>query len=168
MSYDKKRQIIEEYLKTATPEERSELHRLLKSRENSDDKLIRQGLNIDIKNSAKIMAGEINQQLGLTEKNIKKMAKDIVAQMVLQYKPDIPDDELYAVVDMMVQGGGNKKEKIPDEVLKTMILQFISYSTGKMTEKEKAQFPKGWAEKYWGYFSEDIKSLIKEYLNKNK
>jgi hypothetical protein len=33
-----------------------------------------------------------------------------------------------------------------------------------MTEKEKSQLPKGWVEKYWGYFSEDIKYLIKLYL----
>ena len=167
MSYDKKRKIIEEYLKTATPEEKRELNRLLKSRENSDNKLIRQGLNIDIKNSAKLMAGEINKQLGLTEKSVKKTARSIVAQMVLQYKPDISDAELTAIVNQMVQGSSNKTEKIPNELLKTMIMQFISYSSGKMTEKEKAQFPKGWTEKYWGYFSEDIKSLIKEYLKKN-
>ena len=167
MSYDKKRKIIEEYLKTATLEERRELNRRLKARENGDNKLIRQGLNIDIKNSAKLMAGEINKQLGLTEESVKKTARSIVAQMVLQYKPDISDAELSAIVNQMVQGSSNKTGNIPNELLKTMIMQFISYSSGKMTEKEKAQFPKGWAEKYWGYFSEDIKSLIKEYLKKN-
>jgi len=164
MSYDKKRKIIEEYLKTATPEERRELNRLLKSREYSDNRLPRQGLNVDIKKSAKIMAGEINKQLGMTEKSIKKMATHIVAEMVLQYKPDIADSELTALVNLMVPESSNKTEKIPNELLKTMIIQFISYSSGKMTEREKALFPKGWAEKYWGYFSEDIKQLITAYL----
>ena len=164
MSYDKKRKIIEEYLKTATPDERRELKRLLKLKENNDNRLVRQGLNVDIKKSAKIMAGEINNQLGLTEKSIKKMATHIVAEMVLQYKPDISDAELTAVVNLMVQGSSNKTKKIPSELMRTMVMQFIAYSLGKMTEREKAQFPKGWAEKYWGYFSDDTKYLITAYL----
>ena len=164
MSDDKKRKIIEEYLKTATPEERRELNRLLKSRKMNDNKLVRQGLNIDIKKSAKIMTGEITKQLGMTEKSIKKMARDVVAQMVLQYKPDITNRELTAIVSHMVPESSNKTEKIPKELLKTMIIQFISYSTGNMTEKEKAQLPNGWAEKYWSYFSQDIQYLITAYL----
>ena len=164
MSDDKKRKIIEEYLKTATDEERRELNRLLKARDNSNNKLVRQGFNIDVKNSAKLMAGEINKQFGVTEKNIKKMARNIVADMVLQYKPDISDRELMALVNQMAPMSSNKDVKLPKELLKTMIVQFVSYSVGKMTDKEKAQLPKGWAEKYWGYFSEDIRSLIKAYL----
>jgi hypothetical protein len=163
MSDDKKRKIIEEYLKTATPEERRELNRLLKSRNVNENSLVRQGLNIDIKKSAKIMAGEINKQFGLTEKSIKKMAKHIVAEMVLQYKPDIEDSELTAIVNHMVQGN-NKPKKIPKELLKTMIIQFISYGSGNMAEEEKMQLPNGWIEKYWGYFPGDIKYLITEYL----
>ena len=164
MSDDKRRKIIEEYLKTATPEERRELHRLLKSKKMNENSLVRQGLNIDIKNSAKIMAGEINKQLGVTEKSIKKMARNVVADMVLQYKPDIADSELTAIINHMVPESSNKAKKIPKELLQTMIVQFVSYSLGNMTEKEKAQLPTGWIEKYWGYFPEDIKYLIREYL----
>jgi len=165
MSDDKKRKIIEEYLKTATSEERRELNRLLKSRTANDNGLVRQGLNIDIKKSAKVMAGEINKQLGLTEKNVKKMARNIVAQMVIQYKPDINDRELTAIVNHIIQEDrSNKPDKIPKELLKTMIVQFVSYSFGRMTPEEIARQPKGWAEKYWGYFPEEIKYLIKAYI----
>ena len=162
MSDNKKRKILEEYLKTATPEERRELNRLLKSREANG--LVRQGLNIDVKKSAKFMAEEINKQFSLTEKSIKKTAMNVVAQMVLQYKPDIPDNELMAIVNQMVQGDSNKSRKIPKELLKTMIIQFVSYGSGKMSAKDKAGLPNGWAEKYWSYFSKDIKYLITAYL----
>ena len=165
MSDDKKRKIIEEYLKTATDEERRELNRLLKSRKCSENNgLVRQGLNVDIKKNAKIMAEEINQQFGLTEQNIKKMARNLVAQMVLQHKPDISSGELTTVVNQMLQAGSNKPEKLPKELLKTMIVQFVSYSSGEMTAEGKARLPKGWVEKYWGYFPDDVKHLIKSYL----
>jgi transcription initiation factor IIE alpha subunit len=64
----------------------------------------------------------------------------------------------------MVKSDSNKTKKLPKELLKTMIIQFVSYSTGQMTEKEKSQLPTGWAEKYWSYFPEEVKYLIKAYL----
>ncbi len=164
---DKKRKILEDYLKSATPEERKELNRLLKSREKknlSDFKT--QGLNMDVGSLAKNMSKQINEQLGMADINIKKMAKDLVVQMALQHKPDITQKELAALVSHMVP---EKKEndiskKIPPDLLKSMIVQFITYSTGSMPEKEQSGLPEGWAKKYWNAFSQDIRDLITMYL----
>jgi len=45
-----------------------------------------------------------------------------------------------------------------------MIVQFVTYSTGSMPEKDQAQLPEGWAKKYWEVFSQDIRDLITMYL----
>lgn len=164
---DKKRRILEDYIKNATPEERKELNRLLNSRERGGPGSVKaQGLNMDVNKLARDMSRQINEQMGMTELNIKKMARDLVVQMALQYKPDISTKELTAIVNHMVP---EKKEsdlskKIPPQLLKTMIVQFVTYSTGTMTEKDQSGLPEVWAKKYWSAFSPDIKNLITMYL----
>ncbi len=164
---DKKRKILEDYMKSASPEERRELNRLLKSREKRPSADLKpQGINMDVNQLARNMSKQINEQLGMADINIKKMAKDMVVQMALQHKPDITPKELNAIVNQMVP---EKREsdiikKIPPELLKSMIVQFVSYSTNSMPEKDQAQLPEGWAKKYWGIFSQDIRDLITMYL----
>ncbi len=164
---DKKKKILDDYIKFATPEERKELNRLLKSREKSNVKgFENQGLNMDVNQLAKNMSRQINEQLGMADINIKKMAKDMVVQMARQHKPDITPQELSAMVNLMVpdQKNNDISKKIPPELLKSMIVQFVTYSTGSMSEKDQAQLPDGWAKKYWNAFSQDIRDLITMYL----
>ena len=76
---DKKRKILDDYIKSATPEDRRELNRLLNSREKRDINDVKtQGLNMDVNQLAKNMSKQINEQLGMADLNIKKMAKDMV------------------------------------------------------------------------------------------
>ncbi len=168
MSIDeKKRKILEDYMKTASPEEKKELNRLLKSRETPGaGNLKSQGMNMDVNQLAKNMSRQINEQLGMADINIKKMAKDMVVQMARQHKPDITPQELSAMVKLMVpdQKDNDISKKIPPELLKSMIVQFVTYSTGSMPEKEQSQLPEGWAKKYWNAFSQDIRDLITMYL----
>ncbi len=164
---DKKRKILEDYMKSATPEERKELNRLLKSRDKkpaADFKT--QGLNMDVNQLARNMSKQINEQLGMADINIKKMARDLVVQMALQHKPDITPKELNAIVNQMVpeKRDSDILKKIPPDLLKSMIMQFIAYSTNSMSVKDQAQLPEGWAKKYWGIFSQDIRDLITMYL----
>ncbi len=164
---DKKRKILEDYMKSASPDERKELNRLLKSREKKPlADLKTQGLNMDVNQLARNMSKQINEQLGMADINIKKMAKDLVVQMALQHKPDITPKELNAIVNQMVpeKRDSDILKKIPPELLKSMILQFIAYSTNSMSAKDQAQLPEGWARKYWGIFSQDIRDLITMYL----
>ncbi len=167
MSFDdKKRQILEDYLKNATPEERRELNDLLKSRQKvcmEDFKT--GGFNMDVNKLARNMSRQINEQLGMADINIKKMAKDLVVQLAYQYKPDITQKELAAIIKQMVpEKKKNISKIIPPEILKSMIVQFISYSTGTMSKKDQAQLPEGWARIYWDAFSPDIRNLITAYL----
>jgi len=164
---DKKRKILEEYLKSATPAEKKELNRLLDSREKKSAYDFKtQGLSMDVNQLARNMSRQINEQLGMADINIKKMARDLVVQMAYQHKPDIKPDELAALVSHMVpeKREGDLSKKIPPELLKSMIVQFVSYSTGSMSVKEQSQLPEGWAKKYWDVFSQDIRDLIKMYL----
>lgn len=164
---DKKRKILEEYMKTATPEERRELNRLLKSREQQGKgNLQGRGLNMDVNQMARNMSRQINEQLGMADINIKKMARDLVVQMARQHKPDITPKELSQIVRQMVpdRRDSDISGKIPPEIMKKMIVQFIAYSTNTMTVNESAGLPEGWVKKYWSAFSQNIRDLITMYL----
>lgn len=162
-----KRKILDDFAKSATAGERRELDRLLRAREKGRaGDLKNRGLNMDVRDLAKNMSKQINEQLGMADINIKKMARDMVVQMALQYKPDITQKELTAIVKQMVpeKNDNDISKKIPPEIMKSMVVQFVAYSTGSMSANEKAQLPGGWAEKYWNAFSQDIRDLITMYL----
>ncbi len=163
-SDDLKRKIIEEYMVSASPEERDELKKLLGGGSKTPGM---SGLNVDVSQIAKNMSKQINKQLGMADINIKKMAKDLVVQMALQHKPDITRKELYAIVDRMVPDRKSSlNNRIPAGMMRSMIVQFISYSTGIMPESEKRCLPSGWEKKYWETFPDDIKYLISAFLKK--
>ena len=159
---DQKRKFLNDYLKSATPDERKELNRLLKSRGRGS----LDGLNMDVNSLARNMSRQINEQLGMADINIKKTARDLVVQLALQHKPDITQQELSAIVRQMVpeKKDNDISKKIPPDLMKSMIVQFVAYSTGSMPEKDTAQLPDGWAKKYWDAFSQDIRDLITMYL----
>jgi len=159
---DKAKRILDEFMKNASPEELAELEKLLKER---DRKRGSSG-QIDVNGIAKDMAQQIQKQMGMTTENIKRMAKDMVVSLARQKQPDITDRELDALVREMVPDNRYvaSESKIPPELLVTMIRHFISYSTGKMSQAELRNLPKGWVEKYWESFPIDVQKLISAYL----
>jgi hypothetical protein len=162
-----KKKIIEDFIRDASPEEIKELNRLLRSREgNKASNPGRMGLNMDVKGLAKEMSSQISRQMGMANLNIKQMSRDLVVQMARQYQPGISEKELSALVEQMVPDKRKTAvpEKIPFDLLKTMIVQFVSYSTGTMQEKDMASLPEGWVKKYWNSFSPELRILINNYL----
>ncbi len=108
--------------------------------------------------SAREMARDIEKQLGLDVSSIKKMARNLVATMILQYDPNISTDKIKALVDHMVPD--RTKVNIPPEILRQMIEHFTSYARGTMKQADVSDLPKGWSEKYWNHFPDKIKYLI--------
>lgn len=160
---DEKQKMLDDFLKNASPDEIKELYRLLEEREKRGG-----GGKVDVQNLAKTMSKQIQEQLGMTSLNTKKMARNMVVQMARKYKPDITDRELTQIVRSMVP---EKKPEsavtIPADILKTMVIQFITYSSGDMSVSEKKNMPQGWEKKYWSVFPHEIKILIAAYLNGN-
>jgi hypothetical protein len=120
---------------------------------------------LDFQYMARTMAEGLSKQMGINAGNIHGMSRRLVADMVREKIPDISEKELAALLDQWVPGKESARASgIPREMLLAMITQFISYSTGEMSEEDKKKFPEGWAGKYWDAFSPDIQRLIKSYL----
>lgn len=150
--------IIEDFMQNSSPEEMKELERLLEARRNSTS-----GLNLN--SMAKDMADQIQNQMGLTNQNIKKMARELVIKLAREHSPQITDTELRVLLNQMVPNSEPEKPKLPPDLLKIMAHQFIIYHKGLMSDEEKADLPPGWQEKYWSAFPDELKRMISEHIS---
>lgn len=152
--------ILEDFYANASPEEQRELEHLLKNRKN------RSGLNGQIGPSARDMANNITEQMGLTTENIKNSAREIVAQMILQYDPEISNQKLKALTDLFVSGE-KSKPRVPSEIVVNMLSHLVDYTMGRMPDEVYAGLPEGWTEKYWLHFPEEIQKIFAEFVKQN-
>ena len=160
---DESKKMLDAFLKTASSDEIKELYRLLDEREKRG-----RGVQVDVQNLARTMSKQIQEQLGMASLNTKKMARNMVVQMARKYKPDITDKELAHIVNNMVpEKKSSSSAKIPADILKTMVIQFVTYSSGEMSVSEKKKLPQGWEKKYWNAFPQEVRILIASYLKGN-
>ena len=123
---------------------------------------------LDINNMARTMAEGIEKQMGVGEGQMRRMSRQLVADMIRKEKPGISPADLEMLLDQFLPGAGERSAPrcaIPKDMLLAMVTQFVSYSTGQMKEQEKRQFPEGWLKKYWDAFPAGIQRDIKEYVN---
>jgi gamma-glutamyl:cysteine ligase YbdK (ATP-grasp superfamily) len=106
--------LLKNFLESASMEEIEELYKLLESRKNRFKGM---SLNIDTQAMAKAMSESIQEQLGMANLNIKKMARELVAQLAIQHNPDISQDELNAIINHMVLKKDNPLQQTFQKIL---------------------------------------------------
>ncbi|HOK03193.1 MAG TPA: hypothetical protein PLN03_12390 [Spirochaetota bacterium] len=145
--------LLKNFLESASMEEIEELYKLLESRKNRFKGM---SLNIDTQAMAKAMSESIQEQLGMANLNIKKMARELVAQLAIQHNPDISQDELNAIINHMVP---EKRQPVaanlPKDIVMTMVGHFIEGELSSGLE---------WKKQFWNAFPEDVKIFIAQYL----
>jgi hypothetical protein len=120
---------------------------------------------MDFQYMARTMAEGFTKQMGMDTENIEKMSRRLVSEMIQKEAPGITEKEINTLLDTWVPGKEAKKASaLPKEMLLAMITQFVAYSSGEMSDKEKKMFPEGWAEKYWNAFQPEIQILVKNFL----
>ncbi|RPJ09540.1 MAG: hypothetical protein EHM28_01250 [Spirochaetaceae bacterium] len=154
-------EILASFMNNASPAEVKELQALLKKRRGPG------GVGkLNLTGMAKQVAASIKEQMGLSEKFVKETATSTVTRLIKAYAPDISDKDLEALLGEMIPSLKRKKApKIPPDMLKTMIAQFIDYSLGRMSDADKAEMPAQWSAKYWNAFPPIIRNLITKLLH---
>jgi len=139
------------------------IEKIKKENEFKNTKPKNQMFNVD--GMAKNMANQIATQMGVTDKVIKKTARQMVRDMILQYDPSIPEKTIQILLNEWVPEKSRKKSiEIPKEILGSMISQFVAYSKGELSKEQLAEFPDGWVDKYWESFPEDIQRSIAAFI----
>ncbi|GHU79433.1 hypothetical protein FACS189462_5070 [Spirochaetia bacterium] len=120
----------------------------------------------------KKLAKEMTAQLNIedTVEGLKQSVLDYAVRIIKQEAPELNDDQIKQLTDAWIPDtipGGAQGEKLPADLLSSMIGQFIAYSSGTMDEAEEQGLRKelgAWPERYWKVFPELIRLLITDYL----
>ncbi len=164
---EKQKKILSEYLQNASPQETREIYELLALREKSRGSGTPnfQGLNLDVDSMARKMSKKIQEQMGITDVNIRQMAVDMVVRLARQHEPNITNGELQVLLKEMIPSQSeNEGRPIPGEILRKMAYQFVKYSQGGATDYDSFNAPQGWVEKYWRLFPNRVRQLITAFL----
>jgi len=159
--HSKVTEMIEFILNHATRYELEILREALKKRMERESGIGR----LDFQYMARTMAEGLTKKMGIDTENIHQMSRRLVQDAIQNETPGISEEELKTLLDRWLPGkGAGQATGLPKEMLLAMITQFVSYSSGEMSEQEKKLFPEGWAEKYWNAFQPEIQKLIKDHL----
>lgn len=118
------------------------------------------------------MAGKINEQVQESLDSVHGTVKRFIAEMIRREAPDIPEEDLNALLEEWAPKPGQKPKSrpspdLPPDVLLTMVRQFVAYGLGTMHGGEQKklwdEIP-DWHERYWSAFPEAVRHLISELL----
>ena len=76
----------------------------------------------------------------------------------------IPEHQIQALIDKWVPDGKTRSKSIPNDIMLTMISQFVAYGRGELSKEQLKDFPAEWEKKYWSFFPEEIQRLIGAYI----
>jgi hypothetical protein len=131
------------------------------------------------------LAEEISSQLDMegSIEGLKDSVRDYAIRIVRQQAPELTDRQIEELTRAWIPGKQSSGERIPREqgsgerssqgqsiprdLLASMIDQFVSFSLGRMDEKEERALRKdigSWPDRYWKAFPSVIRSLITDFL----
>ena len=121
------------------------------------------------------LAEEITSQLDIegSIEGLKSSVRDYAIRTIRQQAPELTDKQIEELTRAWIPGGQNSGEEssleksIPRDLLASMIDQFVSFSLGRMEEKEDRALRNdigSWPDRYWKAFPSVIRSLITDFL----
>ena len=124
------------------------------------------------RNMAKELSGQLNIEGGI--EGMKNSVRDYAIRMIKQQVPELTDSQIEELTRSWIpdrkspgQTRGQAEQSIPQDLLGSMIDQFVSFSLGRMEEEEDSALRKEmgpWPDKYWKSFPPVIRLLITDFL----
>jgi hypothetical protein len=124
------------------------------------------------------MARDLSSQLNLEGaiEGVKGSIREMAMRVIREEAPELSDEQAAeltrAWIPAMTQREGPNAEnaprdRLPPDLLGTMIDQFVLYSQGRMDKREdqalRSQF-EAWPERYWKAFPPVIRLIINDFL----
>ncbi len=136
---------------------------------------IRTGIGgIDVREIAKKTAQSIQKQIG-TADEVTKMVRRFVKDIISQQQPEISEEQLEKILNRYVPAAkegdstgdddsGGIEERLPPDIIQSMLVQFIDYSLGRMSAEEKKELAPDWEMRYWNVFSPRLRRLLSKLI----
>jgi hypothetical protein len=99
--------------------------------------------------------------------SVRKMAVRIIRQEAPELSDAQAEELTRAWVPAKGAAGAHAGDKLPRDLLESMISQFIAYSLGRMSRVEDQNLRAemgSWPERYWKAFPQVIRSIISDFL----
>jgi hypothetical protein len=132
--------------------------------------------------AAKKMSESIYASIDASMDGVRHTFRDYAADILQKEAPELSKEQIIGLVDSWIPQssgvrGKNRRSSlvkngsvqgIPADLLYEMVIQFVSYSLGKMsveTQRSLTAAMHNWTESYWRRFPTGIKQEIKAFLN---
>ena len=113
-------------------------------------------------------AGRAVEKQLISGDKIQDISRDFIRKLILQQKPEIPEEHIDLILDEYLPSPEKEEEgkegQFPHDVVKSMIVQFVDYSLGRMSPAEKKELVPDWSRKYWKVFNGQTRRLISDLL----
>jgi hypothetical protein len=122
----------------------------------------------DSKKWAQNITSQMN--IGASIDEVKGMVRNMAVQIIKQQAPELNEGQIAELTAAWIPDGtaaAEEKSSVPPAVLETMVRQFVTFSLGKMTEREDKSLRAemgAWPDRYWQIFPQVIKLVVRDFL----
>ena len=122
----------------------------------------------DPQGMAKQITERINTGIEGGIEGMRQSIREMIINIIREQAPELTDSQVDELCKAWMPNAGNeKKGQIPNDMLLSMIEQFLSFSQGAMQESvdNKLREEMGaWPERYWNVFPPVVQQIISDYL----
>ncbi|MDR2102746.1 MAG: hypothetical protein LBP42_01440 [Treponema sp.] len=117
---------------------------------------------------ARDLSSQIGKEAG-TEA-LTELIQDMAVRIIRQEAPELSDEQAAELTRAWVPGDKASRDAerdLPPDLLESMVDQFISYSTGRMSggEDQRLRSEMGsWPDRYWKAFPQVVQLIIRDFL----
>ena len=119
------------------------------------------------------MAKEATEKInaGITSgiEGMKNSVREMIVRIIKEHEPGLSESQIDELCNAWIPTAENtgKKDTLPNDVILSMVEQFISFSNGTMPEsvdKKLRQEMETWPQRYWDAFPPVVRQIITDYL----
>jgi hypothetical protein len=120
----------------------------------------------DPRKMAKDFSSHIN--IGGAIEGLQKSIRDMAVRIIKEQAPELTEEQINVLTKAWIPEPGAVEGKTPPDYLRSMIDQFVSFSTGAMSKAEDKELRTeigAWPERYWKSFPPVVRLIITDFLN---
>ena len=146
--------VLDYILNRSNPEELEVIRKAIERRM----KDLRRGIaGVNIREEIQKTASSIQNQFG-NFSELNEMIRKFVRDIIKQQEPDMTEDQLSSLLEEIAPDRSRQRERgevssrrtgLPQEVIDSMVIQFVDYSLGRMSPADKAELATDWNRRYW-------------------
>ena len=125
----------------------------------------------DPQGMAKQVTERINTGINSGIENMRQSIREMIVRIISENAPELTDSQIDILCEAWLpettSAGRKGQGVIPNDMLLSMIDQFISFSNGTMPESVDQNLREemgAWPERYWNAFPPVIQQIISDYL----